>query len=499
MVTESFLNTCFSVILGTSKIKKDKVLYRDIINIFSFYNDKSTDVPLAIKSKVECLLRFCELKLQDKSDDNVIDSLSLSEKFKDLIEYLDSKRIDISDNTIQDNIKQIRLRKKLNSLLSNHTFMTEFLDSVKEGTFDSIDNVIDDYDVLVKGMYSNLMDASRGESIEASSSLDMVKDDFTSVVNMIKKKFERKNTTSTGFPIIDNDILKGGFERSRLYVFAGGSSSGKSTLLCNFIINSATKPPTLFETREIDLTKKRVYVYITLENTIEESLLRFYQCMFEKTDVQILQEITSAPDEETAVKNIKDKVLKELDKTNSTIIMKYFPAMSISSVDIMSVLDDVTGEYGEDSIKGLYVDYLDLLKTDTKYDLLRIELGHITLSLKTLAVGYNIPVITATQLGRSAYRIEKSSDLNLDQVGESIKKVEHSDFIALLTKDPVDDKTVHMKIGKNRSGKNNVALDFNVNFSFYKFINGHFVSNDKRVEKDVKNDKIEQFDNLLGF
>jgi replicative DNA helicase len=59
----------------------------------------------------------------------------------------------------------------------------------------------------------------------------------------------------------------------------------------------------------------------------------------------------------------------------------------------MGIVDNVIDEYGQESIQGLYVDYLDLLKTDTKYDLYRMELGYITLSLKTLAVEYNIPVL----------------------------------------------------------------------------------------------------------
>ena len=150
--------------------------------------------------------------------------------------------------------------------------------------------------------------------------------------------------------------------------------------------------------------------------------------------------------------------------------MKYFPATTVSCLDLMGVIDDTIEQYGKEAIAGLYIDYLDLLKTDTKYDIYRLELGHITLALKTLAVQYNIPVITGTQLGRSAYKIDKSTDLSVDIISESIKKVEHADFVGLLAKDPVDDNLVHGKIGKNRSGKSNFAIDFKVDFSRYKFI-----------------------------
>jgi replicative DNA helicase len=160
--------------------------------------------------------------------------------------------------------------------------------------------------------------------------------------------------------------------------------------------------------------------------------------------------------------------------------MKYFPAMSISTLDIMGVVDDVIDKYGKDAIAGLYIDYLDLLKTDMKYDMYRLELGHITLSLKTLAVQYNIPVITASQLGRRVYSIQASSELNLDQMSESIKKVEHADFVALLAKDSTDKKIVHGKIGKNRAGESNINIDFQVDFSMFKFINASICANKEK-------------------
>jgi len=146
----------------------------------------------------------------------------------------------------------------------------------------------------------------------------------------------------------------------------------------------------------------------------------------------------------------------------------------------MGVVDDVIDTYGKDSIAGLYVDYLDLLKTDTKYDMYRLELGHITLSLKTLAVQYNIPVITGSQLGRRVYSIQASQELNLDQMSESIKKVEHADFVALFAKDGSDNNIVHGKIGKNRAGESNINIDFNVDFSRFKFNNVSLTANKEK-------------------
>lgn len=490
MITETYLNTCFTVILNRkTKVRKDKALFRDILDSLKTYKSKeSKDVPINIKNKLDCLIKICEMKVDDRTDDNIIDSISFSEKYKNLIDYINVKRDEeIHETFILDNIKQIRLRKKLGSLYQNHDKLGNFVQTIKEGSFDSIDDLVLDYETIVKELYTNMMDANRGVSIEATSSLDLSKDDFAHVIDTIIKKYEKTNTTSTGFSILDNEVLNGGFEPSRLYIIGGSSGSGKSTILNNMMLNAATKPnPLKIDSNENKKEKneKNVYVYITLENTIEESLMRLYQALFSKTLAEVLRDINNGV-------NMKEELMRELDKNNSTIIMKYFPAASISTLDIMTVLDDVINEYDKDSIKGLYIDYLDLLRSDIKYDIHRMELGHITVSLKSLAVEYNIPVITATQLGRSTYRIQNSNELSLDQMGESIKKVEHADFVALLAKDPVEDTIVHFKVGKNRNGRAGIALDFDVNFEIFKFTNARKLSN--KNKSDVTSD------NNMGF
>jgi len=483
MITDSFLNSCFSLVLSKDcKVKKSKSLYRDILEILSFYEKKETlDIPLNIQNKLACLRKINSMLLNDKTINNVIDSISFSNNFDQYKDFLNLK-IDekLTDIEVDDIIKQVRLRKKINSLFKNYDQLSTVLESIKDGSFDSIDDLIEDYELTIKMLYSNMMESNRAITIESASSLDLVDDDYEKVIEMIRKKYEKVNTTSTGFPIFDNKILLGGFEPSRLYVIGGGSGSGKSTLLNNFIVKSATSPNLLLDAKqskpgEID----KVYVYITLENTIEESLLRTYQPLFDRTIQQTLQEISSGV-------NIKKKIIDELKRNNSTIIMKYFPPTSVSYIDLMGVLDEAIEKYGKEKIAGLYVDYLDLLKTDSKYDLYRIELGHITLSLKTLAVQYNIPVITATQLGRSIYRVQSAFELNVDQMGESIKKVEHADFVALIAADPIDETIVHAKVGKNRSGKSKINLSMKVDFGKFNFISINVVSNEKK--SDVTSD-----------
>ena len=483
MITESFLNSCFTLILNkNSRVRQTKALYRDILDVLAFSESRETiEIPIPIQSKLDCLKKISELLMTNKTLESVLDSISFSEKFKQHRDFLDFKiNEEIKDHFFQDIVKQVRFRKKINALFNNYDELSDVLDSIRDGSFEAIDDLVEDYEATIKTLYTNMMESNRAVTIEAAASLDLVKDDYTNVTDMIIKKYDSSNKTPTGFPLLDKDILNGGYDPSRLYIWGGGSGAGKSTMLNNTIINSAMANPL-----EVDVKAKppvkgeihRVYLYVTLENTIEEALMRTYQPLYDLTTPQMLRQISGG------TVDIKKKINERLAETSSTIIMKYFPATTVSAMDLMGVVDDAMEEYGHECIAGLYIDYLDLLKTDVKYDIHRMELGHITLTLKNLAVQYNIPVITGTQLGRSAYKINESSSLSVDQISESIKKVEHADFVGLLAKDPIDDFLVHGKIGKNRAGKSNVSIDFKVDFAKFKF-----VSATKSARRDTSDD-----------
>jgi len=480
VITEVFLNACFSLVLNEAvNVKKNRALYNDVLDILTFHENKDKiDIPLNIKNKFDCLKKICQMKKEGKTSISIIDSITDTEKFMQLSDFMMHKsEEEVQEEDVVDYVKQIRLRKKLNSLFSNYDQLTDFLDQLKDGSFESIDDIVIDYEEIVRTLYTNMMEENRGTAIEASSSLDLVKDDYDSVLELIQKKYSRENTIPTGFQVLDNEIFRGGLEPSRLYILAGSSGSGKSTLLNNIMVNAATTSPMSITSpiKEKKEGTNEVHVFITLENTIEESLLRCYQYAFGKTTVQALSDVTNGV-------NIKELFVDKMKANGSTIIMKYFPAYSISTLDIMSVFDDVISEYGPDALKCGYVDYLDLLRADVQYDQYRLELGHITMSLKTAAVTYNIPIVVPTQLGRGAYRAQDSSHLNLDQIAEAIKKVDHADFVSMQCKAPTNDKLVYMKIGKNRMGKADVSLNWNVDFEKYTFIRGSKVSNAQKAD-----------------
>lgn len=500
MLTGSFIDSCFSLLLNQkTKIRRNKSLFRDVRDIITFCeSQQSLKVPIDLEVKLELLKEVCRLLLEDRTVPNVIDSISFTEKFsqyrKELLEFVNE---DLKDHQVQDIVNQVRMRKKINALFENQDQIAVVLDSIKDWSFTSIDELVDTYEGTVKKMYSNLVESNRAVTIESAGSLDLRKDDFEPVVEMIKQKYQRENRIPTGFPLFDQDVMGGGYEKSRLYVYGGGSGAGKSTMLNNTIYLSAlTQRQTTLNQRirGVDETDK-VYIYVTMENTLEESLMRTYQPMFDITTTQLLSEIGQQKSTKEAAELIAGKISNQLQRNGANILMKYFPPKSISPVDLMGVIDDAIEEYGKESICGMFIDYLDLLNTDVASDLYRLELGNVTLSLKSIAVHYNIPIVTATQLGRSAYKIEDAGQLAVEQISESIKKVEHADFVMLLGKDPTEKNIVHGKVVKNRSGESNVAFDFRVDFSKYKFMTASKI-NKKKSDSTTENSCTSGFKGL---
>lgn len=465
MLTEQFLNSCLSLTLNKNSANRvNKTTFRDIMEILKFYKQKEkNDIPIPIRNKLECLEVICDLKIEDRTTDNILDSISQGEKYKSLIDLLILKiEEEVTDLVIDDNVEQIRIRKKLMSLFYNYDKISEFLDTVKSGSFKSLDDITSKYENFVKTMYTKLMECNRTMTAETSSSLDLVKDDYKSIIDVIKRKVNETSLVRTGFDILDKNILRGGFEKGRLYIFAGGSGSGKSTLLTNFIENGLLE--------DNSNGKDGVYVYITLENSIDETLTRMYQSIFKISNIAFNENIR-----EMDSNYIKGSIMQKIGQSKRSVIMKYFPKFSISPTDISMVIDDAISEYGPDGIRGVFIDYLDLLKLDSalgkNYDLYRLELSHITSNLKDIAVSYNVPLITASQLTREVYsKNPDAKSLNLSMMSEAIKKVDHADFVALMSKDQTNENIVYMNVGKNRCGASNKCLEFKVDFSFYKFL-----------------------------
>ena len=152
-------------------------------------------------------------------------------------------------------------------------------------------------------------------------------------------------------------------------------------------------------------------------------------------------------------------------------------------------------------IRGVFIDYLDLLKGEISYDMYRLELGQITMDLKVLAAAMRIPVVTLTQLNRQAYNDDNAKNKKaptLAMMGESIKKVENADFVAMLQSEPdktdgdqqSDLGTMKVFVGKNRSGAKSTIIDLRLNFPKFRLDDMKGVQITTFEEPELESDAI---------
>lgn len=502
MITEAFLNTCYSCVLNKNmEDKLQKCSTRDILGLLNFYKEKEkTDIPIVIKNKLDCLVTACELRLSDRTPENILDSLtSHGEKYKQYSDYIESKiHEEVDKKTISDNLEQVKIRKRLASLFSNYDKVISFMEDVKSGSFSSIDEITADFETFIKEQYCTFMEMRRGEIVESASSLDLSVDNYDSVIDAIRSKY-REETTLTGYDLLDYH-LGGGLHKGRLYIWAGGSGSGKST----FLVNMMTKAILSEKVKEKNKKNKskKVYLYITLENLVDETLMRVYQSMYGVTGESVINEIIDSNGKIT--QSIKQKIVEKLEDANVSIVVKYFPKFSITPTDVALVIDEVSSTYGADNISAVFLDYLDLLELDTRknkvYDSYRLELSKITSHLKNIAVEYSVPMVSVSQLGREIYgKTLDAKSLHLGLMSEAIKKVEHADFIGLMAKDETSGSNkVFMKLGKARAAESNISLVWEVDFATFRFkdVKIEDTTNEEKQNNIFSKNKSDRFDRI---
>ena len=225
-----------------------------------------------------------------------------------------------------------------------------------------------------------------------------------------------------------NKITKNGVPRKTLNVVMAGVGVGKSLFLCHLASSY--------------LNMGKNVLYITLELAEEEVSKRIDANLMNITfdDLMILP------------KDIyKSKIDKLKTKTTGKLIVKEYPTSSASATHFRSLLNELNlkKNFVPDAIM---IDYLNICSSA------RIKPGvansytyikAIAEELRGLAVEFNVPLWSATQLTRGGYG---SSDPDMTDTSESFGLPATADlFLALITNETMEQlKQVQVKQLKNR-------------------------------------------------
>ncbi len=464
MVTEQLINLCNLLILSDNDAVTPSVI-RDISVIIN--NQKKEDIPILFRKKFELCQVLCNEKLNDHKCDcaHLLDFAQVSGHFKDITDYI----IGLSERKLEPEritkaVDAISVRKMYLQIDDGGKQLDTFLTKYRNNDYSNLDDALKDWQNIINGIQTDIIRKQRDRDLNSITQLDLTNDDFSPVINQIKVSYSGLDSVPSGYSELDGHI-NGGFAPARLYIFGATSGGGKSVMLINLVKNA------------VENCKKRdgetpTFVYITLENLIDETLMRLYCCLTEQTTKEVINNYDNEKDK------IPSVIKNWLANNGCNIVFIYKKPQMTTSTDIIGMCDQIKASNKSATIKGIYVDYLDLMKANktTNYDAYRLELGDITMDLKVMAVLMRCPVLTVTQLTRSSYNSKEQ--MTLANVGESMKKVDNADFVALFqTKDQENEKTGNIRdsyndeneliltIKKNRSGAKDRSIAFKAIFS----------------------------------
>lgn len=224
-----------------------------------------------------------------------------------------------------------------------------------------------------------------------------------------------------------NEMLGGGFESTRVYMYFGLPGEGKSTLLLNLAYqikkcNRDFKPK--------DPTKIPCIVLLTMENSTRESFERLFNIACTNAD----NIINYTPDQVINLMRTEGE-LYLTDDSPIDIIIKYVPDGAVDTSYLYTMTEDLEDEGYE--VICMIQDYVKRIRSIDHSPDIRIELGAVVNEFKTFATIKDIPVISASQLNRDASkhidegRKNNKTDLlrmlGRSNIGESMLMLENID------------------------------------------------------------------------
>jgi replicative DNA helicase len=255
-------------------------------------------------------------------------------------------------------------------------------------------------------------------------------DYFKDIEKFVHGLKEDESFLSTGYPWLDRKIGGGYMAFGRaMYVFSGAPNSGKSILLGNAAVNIlAQGKNVLIITLEMS---EKVYA-----SRITSQLLKFPNSKLKENGDKIVE----------AARNYHN-----INK-NSQLIIKEFPTKGVTVAGIKVYITTLIRKYGFKP-DAIIIDYLNLIQASINTGDSYSDVKGIAEDVRGLSYIFECPIITATQLGRSA--INKDNP-GMETVSESLGTVMTADVGISVFSSEEDREMGIINLGmqRNRYGPN---------------------------------------------
>jgi hypothetical protein len=263
---------------------------------------------------------------------------------------------------------------------------------------------------------------------------------ITDTYNMITNPSRRLYTGMQGL----NEMIGGGFESGRVYMFLGVAGVGKSLTLLN-LINQIKKYNT--NVRPKDPTKIPCIVLLTMENTVVETITRLFDMVVDDANNMSNYDLS-----EVIYKMRNEGGMRISESSPLDIVIKYKANRSCSTDYLYTLYDDLL-DRGREPVCFIQ-DHIKRIRSVDRQSDLRLELGDIVNEFKVFAAEKDIPVITVSHLNREATRIleEAARKGNQDSgkligksnTGESLLMIDNLDCGITIARDYDRDGLMYM-------------------------------------------------------
>jgi archaellum biogenesis ATPase FlaH len=290
--------------------------------------------------------------------------------------------------------------KPIPDLGENHYdwFMSEFESFTKKQELERA--ILKAADMIEKGEFDPVEKLIK-DAVQISLTKDMGTDYFADPRTRLLKIKSSNGQVTTGWPTLDKRLF-GGMNRGELNIFAGGSGSGKSLFMQNIAINW--------------ISQGLNGVFLTLELSEELCAMRMDSMVANVSTREIFKDLDTL-----------EMKIKMAGKKSGSLRIKYMPAQSNVN-QIRAYLKELEVQTNRRA-DFIMVDYLDLVmpvSAKVSPNDLFVKDKYVSEELRNLAKEFNILMITASQLNRSAV---EEIEFDHSHISGGISKINTADNV----------------------------------------------------------------------
>lgn len=385
----SLIAYTLSDFMARSMIRKFEHFF-DLVNTSIYEEDGDLEIYYRIIRRLNKIIIEEQVRDSELLIDRLINSPKDGDEILDVLERVLEEKSSMNSTTANYIENEIIDRINFINVTPLADKMRLTLSRLENQDYESFSEIVQGIQTDVNSLAKSIMSrASTALSMPdvAFGNVDTLAGAVRKVRNFIN---DDRRIIKTGIKRLDQ-FLGGGFQPGRVYLSNGISGGWKSGWLLNVAMWAVQYNDDMVCN---DPSRRPCAVYVTQENDIEETMARIFSY------IEVIDEKGKAKDEDEIL-----DAMKHYKLTNGRWELRiiYRPKNSISTGDLDTLITEIESE-GDLEVKIMIHDYVKRIKPNEVSGDLRIDLGEVANDYSIIAKQRKIPVVSANQLNREAYR-----------------------------------------------------------------------------------------------